>query len=269
MSPRDYSTPGLAVRAAYAFKAALRNPILVGELGRKFVQRVWTADAHARRLDEYARFAVSEATAIQVATGASPQRVAEVLAESALETIRAECLALAARKQIGGFTWGGFAEVCYAICRLNRPTTVVETGVAFGWTSAFMLAALQENGHGHLFSVDLPAFRPGAASIAGAVVPERLRARWTLRLGSQQQVLPAVLEQAGRVDFFHYDSDKTYHGMKWGYAAVWPRLSPGGVLMSDDVDNDAFLEFAGERQLTPVVLVKPVDGQRVALIRRA
>jgi predicted O-methyltransferase YrrM len=263
-----YSTPPLPVRALFAIKAAATNPALMWELGKKFWNRVHTADKHARRLDEYSPFIVSAVDAIAAVTLTTHSQIEAVLNEPALTDTRNELLAIARAKNVGEYTWGGFADVCYAICRLNRPTTVVETGVAFGWTTAFILAALEANGHGHLHSIDLPAFRPNADRIVGAVVPDRHRHRWTLRRGSQRTVLPEVLSQVKSVDFFHYDSDKTYQGMKWGYDTVWPAVAPGGVVMSDDVTNDAFLEFADQTRQTPFVVLKPADQQRVGLVKR-
>src|SRR5437762_3063066 len=211
-----YSTPPLPVRALFAMKAGATNPTLMWELAKKFWNRVYTADEHARRLDEYAQFLVTAVDAIASVTSATRAQIEDTLNELPLTEARKELLAIAHAKNIGAYTWGGFADVCYAICRLNRPTTVVETGVAFGWTTAFILAALDANGHGHLHSIDLPAFRPKAGEIIGAVVPDRYRRRWTLRLGSQRTLLPDVLAEVKSVDFFHYDSDKTYQGMKWG-----------------------------------------------------
>lgn len=270
MSQRHpYATPPLPVRALFAMKAAAANPALIWELTKKFWNRVHTGDEHARRLDEYSPFIVSAVDAIAAVTSATRAQIEGILDEPPLRNTRDELLAIARAKNVGEYTWGGFADVCYAICRLNRPTTVVETGVAFGWTTAFMLAALDANGHGHLHSIDLPAFRPNADRIIGAVVPDRHRRRWTLRLGSQRTLLPEVLAELKSVDFFHYDSDKTYQGMKWGYETVWPVVAPGGVVMSDDVTNDAFLEFAGQVRQTPIVVIKPADQQRVGLVKRA
>jgi hypothetical protein len=39
------------------------------------------------------------------------------------------------------------------------------------------------------------------------------------------------------------------------------------VLLSDDVDDNAFLEFSAARNAIPAIVVKPYDGQRVAMIR--
>ena len=42
----------------------------------------------------------------------------------------------------------------YYLCRIIKPTNVVETGVAYGLSSLFILAALNKNKHGNLFSID-------------------------------------------------------------------------------------------------------------------
>lgn len=53
-------------------------------------------------------------------------------------------------------------RLCYLVCRVLMPTIVLEKGVAYGVTSAFILQALALNGKGKLLSVDLPplATRP-------------------------------------------------------------------------------------------------------------
>lgn len=45
----------------------------------------------------------------------------------------------------------------YAIVRVLKPEIVVETGVASGLSSAYILQALEENRKGKLYSIDLPA----------------------------------------------------------------------------------------------------------------
>jgi len=44
----------------------------------------------------------------------------------------------------------------YAICRKLKPHVVIETGVHYGASSAFILQALYDNNFGHLYSIDLP-----------------------------------------------------------------------------------------------------------------
>ena len=53
---------------------------------------------------------------------------------------------------------GGLYKLLYFPIRKIKPYTVVETGVAAGWTSLAILRALNKNGRGHLYSSDFPYF---------------------------------------------------------------------------------------------------------------
>ncbi|MFC1897710.1 hypothetical protein ACFLX8_04000 [Chloroflexota bacterium] len=44
----------------------------------------------------------------------------------------------------------------YALCRQLRPDVVVETGIASGVSSSYILCALEENKDGQLYSIDIP-----------------------------------------------------------------------------------------------------------------
>ncbi len=94
------------------------------------------------------------------------------------------------------------ARLCYAVCRLLRPEIVLETGVAYGVTTALVLKALQVNGKGRLYSIDLPPLGENADAFVGYLVPEALRARWTVNRGVSKRVLPQLLPRLGRVDLF-------------------------------------------------------------------
>src|SRR5262249_41673552 len=69
-----------------------------------------------------------------------------------------------------------------AVWRLVRglkATRVVETGVAHGVTSRFILEAMARNGGGRLWSVDLPPMlHPEVHKEIGVAVDERLRRNW-------------------------------------------------------------------------------------------
>lgn len=136
------------------------------------------------------------------------------------------------------------ARCCYAVVRTLRPDTVVETGVARGVTSAFILSALAANGRGYLHSIDLPPHEVGGGDGIGALVPDTLRERWRIHRGMTHRVLPALLATLGRVDVFVHDSLHTYRNMRMEFGAVWPRLGPRGAIVADDVEgNRAFLEL--------------------------
>jgi predicted O-methyltransferase YrrM len=46
-------------------------------------------------------------------------------------------------------------KIFYILMRKIKPKIVVETGVSFGITSSFILQAMEENGFGTLYSIDL------------------------------------------------------------------------------------------------------------------
>jgi predicted O-methyltransferase YrrM len=143
------------------------------------------------------------------------------------------------------------ARLCYLACRLIKPKTVVETGVAYGVSSAFILGALEMNGRGTLHSVDLPPLRRKYERFWGIVVPDELRDRWRLHRGTSARVLPWLFEENPTVDLFVHDSLHTHRNMRREFDAVWPHLREGGLLLADDVErNRAFGEL---REKDPVL----------------
>jgi hypothetical protein len=134
-------------------------------------------------------------------------------------------------------------RICYLAVRSIRPRLVMETGVAYGVTSAYILQALEDNGLGRLVSIDLPPLGPRARRWIGSLVPDHLRHRWDLNIGPSQKLLPELVQRAGKVDMFVHDSLHTYAHMRWEFATVWHALQPGGVLIADDISgNRAFEE---------------------------
>jgi predicted O-methyltransferase YrrM len=150
-----------------------------------------------------------------------------------------------------------------AIIRLTKPQIVVETGVAHGYSSTVALEILKDNQEGVLHSVDFPAPHIDVASFVGSAVPTDLKDRWTLHLGPSRLVLPRLLERVEPVDIFLHDSDHSYGSQLEDYRTAWPHLRSGGVLLSDDVRNTAFIEFAAEVGQRPYLIpqtVKPPFG---------
>ena len=170
-----------------------------------------------------------------------------------------------------GYTEGIYL---YAVFRTLRPEVAVETGVANGFSTAFLLQALAANGEGRLHSIDLPrevgrAYEPGTfyegrgragippGAEPGWLVAEPLKERWTLILGRTQDELPPLLERLGTIDFFMHDSEHSFDCMWFEFNAAWPRLRPGGVLVSDDVNStEAFPRFAREQSRKPLRLAR-------------
>ena len=149
---------------------------------------------------------------------------------------------------------------------LTRPQSVVETGVAMGFTSAVILAALQDNASGALHSVDLPPLQVDPGSFTGQVVPSELRARWSLTLGPTRTVLPALTPSVAPIDLFVHDSDHSYAGQLEDYRLAWPDIAPGATLISDDVCNAAFLDFAAEVGERPWLVGSAAHNAAVGLL---
>lgn len=138
--------------------------------------------------------------------------------------------------------------VQYIALRAFKPDVVVETGIASGVSSSYLLLALHKNARGRLYSVDigdtsyLPPGRPN-----GWVVPDWLRSRWEMRLGDSRHLLPELLAELGSTDVFIHDSLHTYEHMLWEFRAAYPYIRPGGLLFCDDaLWNAAWPEFVAE-----------------------
>jgi len=139
------------------------------------------------------------------------------------------------------------APLLYVACRILKPQAVVETGVKEGFSSSFILAALEMNKQGRLYSIDLPN-RPGQElkenESTGWLVPEKFKARWNLIFGSSRDKLPGLLEGLRKIDIFFHDSDHSYKNMMFEFNLAWEHIRPDGYLISDDVtENKAFTDF--------------------------
>lgn len=137
-------------------------------------------------------------------------------------------------------TWNdGDAGLVRAIWRLTRhlrPSNVVETGVAHGITSRFILEALEKNGAGHLWSIDRPPLEQLLREQIGVAVGDRCPERWTLIKGSSRRYLPAVLSELGQIDLFIHDSLHSERNVRFEVERAWASLRPSGAIVVDDID---------------------------------
>jgi predicted O-methyltransferase YrrM len=160
----------------------------------------------------------------------------------------------------------GNLELLYHLCEHWKAEKVIETGVAYGWSSLALLLSLRHREGARLVSTDLPYAGAGNESYVGCVVAPALREQWTLLSGSDRNGLPTALQKlGGTIDLCHYDSDKSHAGRVWAYPLLWHALRPGGLFISDDIaDNLAFKEFADGLGIAP--LIAETDGKYVGLL---
>ena len=153
--------------------------------------------------------------------------------------------------QLGRGTYGGwddgdpaFAQAIWCLLTHLRPDKVIETGVARGVTSRVILEALERNGAGHLWSIDLPAMDPSLHQEIGIAVPEGLHGRWTFVAGTSRKVLPELLAQIGPIELFVHDSSHTRRNVRFELDQAWRAIGHGAAV-ADDVDKStAFASFS-------------------------
>jgi hypothetical protein len=168
------------------------------------------------------------------------------------------------RREVGTVPSAGAliqAPLLYLMVRALQPKRVIETGISSGYSARLILEALERNGSGHLDSIGVDVFamgrregdpQPGLEGRhVGWLVPPRLAGRWSLRIGTSQEVLPSLLVPGRRdLDLFLHDSLHQYPTMHWEYATAMPSLSSGAVLASHDVHaNAAWADFLREQHL--------------------
>jgi len=179
--------------------------------------------------------------------------------------------------------------VLYGLARALRPDVIIETGVAAGVSTSFFAAALVENRRGQVFSIEMPPERTARTLADGShyawrelgvgwaippVIKRSIGERHELILQDVRVALPNVLRSLTHVDIFFHDDLHVPDHMLWEYESVWPRLCPGGVLLSDDA-NHGWVSFCRGQGLRGRVaftnlnrlcaLRKPAEMQRPAM----
>jgi len=145
----------------------------------------------------------------------------------------------------------------YSLCRIVKPKIIVETGVAYGRSSSYILQALNDNKIGKLYSIDF-TFRPWESkSMIGSVIPKNLKNRWEFIFGPSSEKLHSILEKLGEIDIFFHDSLHTYKNMMFEFQTAWPFIKDEGFLLSDDIlGNAAFFDFYSKFNKQSTVLIQ-------------
>ena len=161
-------------------------------------------------------------------------------------------------REAGASMGGGAAiELLYFLTRYLGATTVVETGVAAGWSSTAILAALERNGDGGtLYSSDLPYFRlRNPHEHIGVLVPQALRERWHLFTDGDRRNLRRIIRQVDGIELFSYDSDKSRRGRRLAMESAVPLLAPEGVIVMDDIQDNLFFRDYASMQSRPFAVL--------------
>ncbi len=160
--------------------------------------------------------------------------------------------------------WGdgdpSLARAVWCMTRHLRPAAIVETGVARGITTRFILEAIAANDAGHLWSVDLPPLgRPDLQGQIGVAVPVELHSRWSYVKGSSRRRLPGLLEQLDEIDVFVHDSRHSKRNLLYELELARAALRPSGFLIADDVDLNCGLHRYRENHPEDTILICPAE----------
>ncbi len=162
---------------------------------------------------------------------------------------------------------GGIYPFLYFITRYTEPDCIVETGVAAGFSSVSFLEAIKINGRGRLYSSDFPYFRlPNPESYIGILVEDSLKENWELYIDGDEANLPGILNSAGKIDVFHYDSDKSYSGRKTAVSIIESALSKDSIILMDDIEDNSFFYDYIEKTSAESWYIFEFKGKYVGMI---
>jgi predicted O-methyltransferase YrrM len=132
------------------------------------------------------------------------------------------------------------SSLLYSLVRWAKPKTVVETGTYMGGSASLILKAMEDEGiaDGTLVSID-----PRDDELVGCLIPDEFRPRFRRVIGKFEEVKDRP-EVPAQIDVFLHDSVHRYDHQMAEFEFFWPRIRPGGVLISHDVNKNAsFVDF--------------------------
>ncbi len=241
--------------------AYLKRPGLYPELGRKIIKNTINRKSAFKGKEKTNSWAASVAVSQKEAVSrlfsinmdGFRSQFAEILHEA--DQKEKECPI-----KMGG---PGALELIYYACEFTKAQHVLETGVAYGWSSLAALLSLEKRG-GTLYSSDMPYLAQDGDRYVGCIVPHHLKNYWKLFRFADKESLPKIFAENLSVDVFHYDSDKSYNGRMWAYEEVYKRLKPGAVFISDDIgDNSAYQDFCENNMIQTTVV--EYEGKYIGL----
>ena len=194
---------------------------------------------------------ISQEEALKKLTGKKKFKTINELYPSVIQS--AQSAVLNCPVKMGG---EGAISFLYHIVNEVNPKTILETGVAYGWSSLAILLAIKDFDNALLISNDMPYIKMNNEDYVGCVVPENLKSKWQLQRLPDIKGIPLALKKFNNsIDLCHYDSDKSYTGRMWSSPILWKALKVGGLFISDDInDNLAFKHFCKSVDRKPIII---------------
>jgi len=157
----------------------------------------------------------------------------------------------------------------FSICYFSQPELIIETGVAYGFSSSYILLALNLLKKGKLISIDVLLRKEHKPEKFGIAIPTELKERQQLIIGKSTEELKKILQGDIKIDIFMHDSLHTYKYMMEEFQIAWPFIKKHGFLVSDDVsDNNAFLDFSENVRRKPIIIFDEIKKTYFGLIQK-
>jgi len=156
------------------------------------------------------------------------------------------------------------AKILYMLTLYTKPQIFLETGVANGTSSFFILSALKKNSFGKLISIDIK-------NDVGVIVPKSLKDSWDLKIleGDLQNSFENLVLSIPKIDIFLHDSNHSYGWQLFEYKIVFNKINKSGLLISDDIDSSyAFIDFYRKLKSNYEMLNFVTDRKVLGIIRR-
>jgi hypothetical protein len=139
------------------------------------------------------------------------------------------------------------ARALYAICRTLSPACVFETGTYWGYSTAYLAAAVRDNGYGIVHTFDIYAR-------AGKHLPRNLRSYVQMHLGQPStEAIPSVLSKLAPQLFFQ-DSRHDFEGVSQELKMVTPNMPSNSVVLIHD-----FIDKEVRRAVTEILSPEQYD----------
>ena len=101
----------------------------------------------------------------------------------------------------------------------------------------------------------------------GSVIPEKLRNRWNLILGSSNEKLQEVFNNLDDTDIFIHDSLHSYKNMIFEFECATNNIKRGMIISDDILDNDAFYDFTSREKMKNMI-IKVQDDVGLGIIEK-
>ncbi len=113
-----------------------------------------------------------------------------------------------------------------------RPRHCIEIGTCLGFSTLFIIDALNKNGFGDLVTIEKNVESSALAQHLLSIVD---MSRVQFKVGTSHEVLPEILEDWDEVDFCYIDGEHKKETVLFEFGVLYPKLYKDGIIVMNDV----------------------------------